>query len=160
MFEQMCSLCFHAENELQLDIMRLGSMSGSCRVCFATVDGSAKAGVLYSSTSGEIILEDGQTDASIMIPIIANPAWAPTMEFKVHLSDPRECELGQYLHTCRVKIFDRDHFPSERFAQDVDKGSENLIRQVSGFGLLREYCKLNFRTPFAGAVPGPNTSRS
>ncbi|CAE6921301.1 lolD [Symbiodinium natans] len=131
------------EGRLTVDIMRLGSMKGAIKVRFATEDGSAKAGLSYEETFGEVLFEDQEYRKSIDINTIASAYWTATMEFKVRLLDPEGCNLGNHLHTCRVKIIDTGTFPSVKYEDQLRLGHDGLD-QISPSGLFWEYWKLCF----------------
>eukprot|EP00439_Symbiodinium_sp_Y106_P070289 s872_g12.t1 len=143
---QFTTAIYYAEEDegrLTVDIMRLGSMKGSVKVRYTTEDGSAKAGVSYEETFGEVIFADQEYRQSIDINMIASQYWTATMEFKVRLLDPDGCNLGNHLHTCRVKIIDTDTFPSSKYEDQLKMGDEGLD-QISSTGLYWEYWKLCF----------------
>jgi len=131
------------EGVLQIDLMRLGRLDGSCRVKYQTIDASAKAGVRYEASSGEVVFEDGEFSKTIDARVIPTDAWSTTMEFKITLFDPVGCNVGLYLRTCRVKVIDNDPFPSGKFKDNILEGEEGIER-ISGIALFIEYLKLNF----------------
>lgn len=129
-----------------IDIMRLGSMSGSCEVEYATADASAKAGVKYVSASGIVHFKDGESEKSIHVEIVDDDLWSATMEFKVFLSAPKNCKLGIYLYTCRVKIIDNDLFPSSRYTEELEEGPSGIAK-INSWLLFWEYIKLVYEVP-------------
>jgi len=131
------------EHELTVDVMRLGSMKGAVKVRYFTEDGSAKKGISYEETFGELIFEEDEYRQSIKVKTIENSYWSATMEFKIHLADPDGCNLGHHLHSCRVKIIDTDTFPSSKYEADLKKGEEGMDN-ISASGLFWEYFKLCF----------------
>jgi len=64
----------------------------------------------------------------------------------VHLSSPQNCNLGLHLDTCRVKILNREAFPTDVYKEEVQKGKPNSIKKIDDWGLFFEYCKLNFES--------------
>ena len=96
-----------ADAVVNIEVMRMGALQGDVRVGYSTQDLSAHAGKRYQCTSGVLHLVDGQSHANIAVPIIQEDIWAPTLEFKMTLSDPEACLLGIYLKTCRVKVLHR-----------------------------------------------------
>ena len=58
------------------------------KVDFETVDGTALAGEDYVATSGTIVFSPGETNKSVVIPIIIDEYLEPTEEFSVLLSNP------------------------------------------------------------------------
>jgi len=131
------------DSTIQMEIMRLGSLDGPVSVHYRTEDGSARAGEHYCSTSGQVEILEGEDSVEIAVPVIDNPLWAPTLEFKVHLSDAHGCRLGLYLKTCRVKVINTDLFPSDRYREKLE--SEGGIDDMNGLILFWEYMALNFR---------------
>jgi len=111
-------------------IMRLGSYEGVAAVRFRTVAGSALPGVNFKHTTSAALMKDGEPFAEVSIPIINDVLWAPTLEFKLELFMPTGCELGKYLHTCRVKVIDQGTFPQEKFKHDIEAGEAESINQV------------------------------
>ena len=94
---------------------------------------SAKAGRSYKHTEGELVFEPGLFRQSIEIETVGNPLWSPTLEYKVQLYDPEGCTLGLYLQTARVKVIDRNPFPTSKYA---DQASAQGLSE-SGFVILR-----------------------
>lgn len=132
------------ESHLMIDVIRLGSMSGEAQVEFQTQDGSAKAGVAYAEASGVIVFAHGISSMPIKIDILPGTAWTATLEFKLKLSVPGNCELGVYLKIARIKLMDSQLFPSDRY-RSVMENPEATQESLPGWGLLWEYIKLNFR---------------
>ena len=130
-----------SEPHLTIDVMRLGAMTDTVKVRYRTEDGSAKAGRSYKHTEGELVFEPGLFRQSIEIETVGNPLWSPTLEYKVQLYDPEGCTLGLYLQTARVKVIDRNPFPTSKYAEQLKKGKEGVM-SIRGIGLLWEYWKL------------------
>lgn len=140
-----CAICYVEEDEghAAIDIMRLGSMEGIATCKFATADGSAKNGVRYLTTSEDVTFQPGEYSKTVKVPILTTDGmWTPTWEFKGQLSCANGCELGAYLHCCRVKVIDKDPFPSDRYGDILCQGLE-AVETINGFGLFLEYCRLN-----------------
>ena len=68
--------------------------TGQALVSFATMDGSAVAGLDYTASSGVLTFEDGVTEARIVVPLIDDNNREPTETFAVFLSDPVGLTLG------------------------------------------------------------------
>ncbi len=62
-------------------------------VNYATLDGSAKAGVDYTSTSGTLTFASGETSGMVTVPLIKNDD-ALNKTFSLVLSDPTQAALG------------------------------------------------------------------
>lgn len=129
------------DNEMTIDVMRLGADQGYSKCHFATQDGDGKAGLRYQSTSGDVEFEPGETMKQITVPIIESRAWSSTLEFKVVLSEPEGCILGRYLYLCRVKVIDPDCFPTNKYEELIRANEWDIIPM---WGLLVEYFKFNF----------------
>merc|ERR1719199_1489915 len=121
----------------------MGGMRGTCKVKYKTEDASAKAGVRYKESHGEVTFKDGEYTKPVKLEVIADDTWASISEFKVRLEHASNCELGQYLHVARVKIIDNDKFPSSKYEAQLEQGEEG-IESLSGMMLFWEYWKLNF----------------
>eukprot|EP00928_Gymnodinium_smaydae_P004512 TRINITY_DN11529_c0_g6_i1.p1 TRINITY_DN11529_c0_g6~~TRINITY_DN11529_c0_g6_i1.p1 ORF type:complete len:1170 (+),score=263.40 TRINITY_DN11529_c0_g6_i1:1319-4828(+) len=134
---------FVADNEgkINLDVMRLGTLEGTCKVNFKTVDCSARAGDAFGGKSGTITFRSGEHTKQIKIVIYSDDIWTGTQEFKVELSDPQQCNLGQYLYFARVQIMDTATFPSNRHRDQILGGPESM-RTVSGVAFFKDYCSM------------------
>eukprot|EP00437_Effrenium_voratum_P000374 CAMPEP_0181418798 /NCGR_PEP_ID=MMETSP1110-20121109/11745_1 /TAXON_ID=174948 /ORGANISM="Symbiodinium sp., Strain CCMP421" /LENGTH=822 /DNA_ID=CAMNT_0023541797 /DNA_START=38 /DNA_END=2503 /DNA_ORIENTATION=+ len=140
-----CQLYFAQEGDspLIVDIMRLGSLKGRCSVKYHTINASAIAGREYEACSGELIFENGEDQKEISIVINDDDNWSPSTEFKIVLTHPQHCKLGQDLQHCRVKVIDDDAFPGNKHREEILKG-EDAIWNISGFSLFMEFFRLNF----------------
>jgi len=130
------------EGTLQVDVMRLGSMKGALTVKYSTEDGSARAGREYVAQAGELVMQDGESSASLAFHVIQDGVWAPTLEFKLVLSEASNCTLGLYLAVARVKVIDNELFPSSKYRANIEHG-EDGVTGINGPGLFWEYFKLN-----------------
>lgn len=140
-----CQLYFAQEGEspLVIDIMRLGSLKRRCSVKYHTEDASALSGREFEACSGELIFEHGEDAKEISVVINDDDNWSPSTEFRVVLTHPQNCKLGQDLQQCRVKIIDDDAFPGNKHREEIEKG-EDAIWNISGFSLFWEFFRLNF----------------
>lgn len=125
-----------AEGIASIDVMRLGSMEGRVSARFASADGSAVAGVKYAAVAGNLTFESWEHSKTFEVRVIKRTSWTPTQEFRVALSDPEGCQLGDYLQECRVKVINNDPFLDESFAHST-------IQNVVGFRLWWIYFRLN-----------------
>lgn len=141
---QMVAPIFYVDEgeDLELDVMRLGSLKGRCSVVYETFDGTAKAGAQFTPKKGVIVFEEGEHLKSVSVSIAKSQEWATTLEFTIRLSEPDTCVLGHVLHRCRVKIIDSDLFPSSKYKDDLVLGTEEGIESIGNFGLFLEYFKL------------------
>ena len=55
-----------------INIVRLGATNTPCSVSYYTADGTAQAGVNYAPVSGTLTFSPGQTNKSVLIPIISD----------------------------------------------------------------------------------------
>eukprot|EP00747_Dinoflagellata_sp_TGD_P155475 gnl/TRDRNA2_/TRDRNA2_177579_c1_seq6.p1 gnl/TRDRNA2_/TRDRNA2_177579_c1~~gnl/TRDRNA2_/TRDRNA2_177579_c1_seq6.p1 ORF type:complete len:715 (+),score=114.70 gnl/TRDRNA2_/TRDRNA2_177579_c1_seq6:50-2194(+) len=124
--------------------MRLGKLDDAVSVSYHTADASAKAGSKYEAVEGELHFEPGETQKSLLVRIIDDDHFTTTVDFRVNLVHPKQCKLGNYLHTCRVKIIDDDIFPSNRFKEQIQ--SENF-EEIPGVLLMLEFFKFSLNVP-------------
>jgi|GEM_PF-2346984 len=104
-----------------LTVTRTGGSAGSAQVNYATLDGTATAGVDYSSNSGSLTWADGDASAkSILIPLLEDVTWEGTVSLSVTLSSATGASLGSP-SVVTVEITDNDlstdglvlHYPFE-----------------------------------------------
>jgi hypothetical protein len=82
-------------DSVSLTVTRTGGSTGPASVDFATVDGTAQAGVDYTATSGILSWADGDTTAkTITIPLRSNATAVTAKTLSVPLSNPRYGSLG------------------------------------------------------------------
>jgi hypothetical protein len=62
--------------------------SGAVTIHYATSDGTAKAGVDYTSVSADLPFADGQTSNTFTVPLLNNPAATPSETLTLTLSIP------------------------------------------------------------------------
>lgn len=139
-FDAAIYYAIQTEPRMRIDVTRLGAMKGVCSVDFRTEDGTALAGVRYASVEGTLTFKDGETVKTIVIPILDDNRWNPTLEFMIRLTNPRGCELGRFLYVSRVKVLDTDAFPTNKYGEEIKQFGAG---SVSGIDLLIEYSKLN-----------------
>ncbi len=77
--------------------------SQSVTVHYATSDGSAKAGVDYTATSGTLTFAPGVTQMTVLVPILGGPANVPDTTFSLILSSPQGAfvKVAQAVETIR-----------------------------------------------------------
>lgn len=129
------------DDKLTIDLFRLGTIRGRVAVNLSTADGTAKKDEQYGEVCTQIVLEDGEDHKTIDIPILHDYMWNPTHQFKIILSRPRNCVLGDHLNTASVKIINHDSFPSNEL-YDVETGTTSS--DVNDWELFFDYCILNF----------------
>lgn len=110
-------------SQLTLTLLRTGDLSLRSRVWYGTVDGSAMAGRDYSPVSGVITFAEGQGNAELAIPILANHELSEDTNFTVQLALPGPAEDSVHdptsigtNHTVTVVIENREllgsYFPA------------------------------------------------
>ncbi len=62
-------------------------------VNFATANGTAIAGLDYTSTSGTLTFAPGTTTENVTVPVIGSNAYSPTTTFSVNLSSPTNAAI-------------------------------------------------------------------
>jgi Calx-beta domain len=90
-----------------LTVSRTGGLASGVTVDFATVDGTATAGVDYTATSGTVTFAASQATKTITIPLLTEVGAPPTKSFTVILSNPGGGgTLGVSRTTATVNISD------------------------------------------------------
>jgi len=69
-------------------VSRIGGASGSVSVDYATTNGTATADSDYTPVNGTLVFADGETNKTIMIPILGDAIPEPNESFQVILSNP------------------------------------------------------------------------
>lgn len=147
---QFTSSVFFAEEGkddiMVLDVMRIGNFSGKTEVYYETQDDSALSGRSYTSTSGKLVFQPGDTIQHVEIPIINNTLWDTTTEFRCILQQEGLTGgvLGQYLYQTRVKIIDNNAFPTDAFAHLT---SPEALAKTNKWKLFLGYCSLVSNIP-------------
>jgi len=143
-----CAIFYAEEGQekVTIDIMRLGSLEGTCYVRYQTIPGTAKPGDKYVHQEGHVTFDNLVSCQQVSIPIIPDPLWNQVLEFRVALSleSNSNCELSQEMSGCRVKIIDNDIFPSDKFSKQIAEGT---VRDIPGVDLFMEYFKFNLQLP-------------
>ncbi len=77
------------EGESAAFVVRLSAASGAAvTVAYETLDGTAVAGVDYTSTSGTLRFDAGETRTTLAVPTLEDATAEETEGFTVQLSDP------------------------------------------------------------------------
>ena len=149
---QFSSMIYYAAEEggeLIIDIVRLGPSDEESSVAYST-EPSEHGGRKFVATKGIASFAPGETIVYIPVKIIDDHRFESTVEFRMKLSAPEKCELGLYLHQCRVKIIDDDIFPSNKYAADLLTNPRNVLLDVhltwwggvGSVGSVRLFCKV------------------
>ena len=73
---------------MQVSIARSGNTSSAVSVNYTTSDGTAIAGLDYTTVSGTVTIPAGQVWGTIMVPILADNVIDPSETFAITLSNP------------------------------------------------------------------------
>lgn len=90
-----------------LTVQRTNDTSTAMSVEYATADGTATNGLKYISTSGTLAFAAGETNQTIVVPILNEGLVEGTRTFAVTLSNPTNAVLGAAT-TATVSILDVD----------------------------------------------------
>ncbi len=90
-----------------ITLTRTGGLSGSVTVTLTTSNGTALSGSDYLTTQIDVTFAAGQSNATVLIPIVDNFSGELTERFHVFLSAPVGALLGSP-ETATVTIFDND----------------------------------------------------
>jgi len=148
---QFSSAMYYAsesDDAVKIEVVRLGSMVGRLSVTCTTKDASGTvANGDYAFYSHQLVFEDGEHVKNIEVNVFDSTEglWSPTLEFRLCLSEPRNCKMGQFLHNAGAAIFNDDPFPSDEVEEEVAQGQEG-IQNIPDWHLFVEYCKLNFNS--------------
>jgi len=135
-----------SEGKAVIGIMRMGLGVGKVSVMYHTEDGSATGGDQFQHVRGTLVFRDGQMDQEIQVPLMPDESWHAVNDFVIVLSEPEGCTLGVYLSVARVKILDKDMFPSNKYKLLQVQGEEGCSK-INGPGLFWEYFHLSFNQP-------------
>jgi hypothetical protein len=117
-----------------LTVRRTGDLSGSSRVYFTTVNGTALApslqvkGADYTTTSGTLVFRPRQNTTTIRVPIRDDNGVEPDETFRVELSNPSAGVVLGSNTSAEVVIHDND--PSVSFSKvtsSINEGARSPI---------------------------------
>eukprot|EP00747_Dinoflagellata_sp_TGD_P080316 gnl/TRDRNA2_/TRDRNA2_160841_c0_seq1.p1 gnl/TRDRNA2_/TRDRNA2_160841_c0~~gnl/TRDRNA2_/TRDRNA2_160841_c0_seq1.p1 ORF type:complete len:902 (+),score=160.81 gnl/TRDRNA2_/TRDRNA2_160841_c0_seq1:85-2790(+) len=134
--------CSEDEKEVKVDVTRLGHAEFTSVVDFYTEDGSAQAGRRYVATTGSLVFRPNETVQPVRVLILEDRKWDATLDFRIKLTNVRGGTLGQYLHTCQVKVIDNDFFPTNKF-RNMDHSNMEAVASIPSFQLFIEYIRMN-----------------
>lgn len=139
-----------SDGEISVDVLRLGDQSEASTVRWTTKDVTAKAGVTYEAASGMLHFGPDEGSKLITVKLLPNDTWSPVLDFAIEIlaAGLENAELARYGSKARVKVADKDVFPSNEFVALTDLQDEQSpheqLQQFSKTRLFTEYCKLNF----------------
>ena len=83
-----------ATSSIIFTVTRSGSLGIASSIVYKTLDGTAKVGADYSATTGSLKFSEGQSTASVTVPVIGNTIFQQNRVFELVLSDP-SATIGQ-----------------------------------------------------------------
>jgi hypothetical protein len=84
------STALESAGYITFTVQRLGGSQGAIRVDFATVDGTARAGLDYEAVTGTLEWADGDTSPrTVQVPLLDNYLIGPNRTFRLALSNPQ-----------------------------------------------------------------------
>ena len=115
-----------------INVLRLGKTNGPASVTFSTSDGTALAGLDYVFTSGVLNFADGQTNQTVVIPIIDDNVGEGDETVNLHLLNPTN---GVALSAAVLTIVnDEDTLSFEFPTYSVSEGGSNIVINVIRLG--------------------------
>ena len=100
---------FENDGNFTLNVTRTNGSVGTVTVNYATADGSATTPSDYTSTSGTLIFNDGETSKSISIPIIDDNVPEGSQAFTISLSNPTGGAVLGNIFKTQLSIQDNDY---------------------------------------------------
>ena len=79
---------FEDEGSVALTLSRAGGSSGRISVAYATSDGSASGGMDFGNASGIVVLDDGESSATVTVAIVDDDEYEEDEHFYVSISSP------------------------------------------------------------------------
>ena len=128
-----------AENggSVTLSVQRLDELGTTVSVDFATVEGTASAGLKYTVVAGTLIFALGETNKTISVSILNDGIVGGTQDFQVALSNPSgEAVLGTPA-AATVRVLDNDkglqfEFSNYSVAEDAGTVLIGVLRRDDG----------------------------
>ena len=141
-----------------LAVVRAGGASGAASVRYATVDGTATAGVAYTSTSGTLSWVDGDSGSkSITVPILNQELTSGTQSFTVNLSGVSGASTGTPA-AASVIVTDNDVLPGTLVfsapTYGVNEAAGTVTLLVTRTGGSGGAASVNYATVGGTAVAG------
>ena len=146
-----------------ITVMRKGGSVGNLTVDYATIDGSATAGQDYTSTSGLLNFNGGETSKSFQIPILDDATTEPDEAFTVVLRNASSLESVGTPNTLVITIQDRNTVPALTVlsAAVIEGNSGSTTEALFTLGLSAatgRTVSVNYATVNLSASGGPSCS--
>lgn len=140
-----------------LNVLRLNNTSGTVQVSYATTNGSALANTNYLTTSGTLTFNAGESNKSVIIPVLHDFRATSNLTFGVNLSNPTAGAQLAFPSTASVIVMDAEAglgFTNANFS--VLKSGTNAILTVFCSNPNAEPLSVNYATADGTAVAGIN----
>jgi len=122
-----------AAGAVTLAISRQGDTNPAVTVDYATADGTATNGLKYTAVTGTLAFGSGETNQTVVVPILNDGLADGTKTFQVILSNPTNAVLGSSANTT-VLVADNDTGIQFRFATYLVAEDAGAIR----IGVVRD----------------------
>jgi len=137
------------EGVAKLDVLRLGDQSRDSQVKWITTDASGKASQIFEHAEGTLHFGPGDGAKQILVHLQRNDNWSSILDFGVMLKEDGlvNAQLGRYGSATRVKVVDKDAFPSNEFSDIAHFEEEPPFEAMTHHSLVRavrDFCWLNF----------------
>src|SRR4029079_789608 len=93
---------------IAIPVLRLNDATAGVAVEYATADGTATNGVKYTAVSGTLVFAEGETNKTIVVPILNEGYVDGAKTFQVTLSNPTGGAVLGTIPTATVSIRDND----------------------------------------------------
>ena len=114
-----------------LTVGRTGDTNAAVGVAYATADGTGAAGLKYSAVSGTLKFEAGETNQTIVVPILNNGLVDGIKTFQVRLSDPTGGAVLGTRSNAVVAITDNDFgIQFQHEASSVSEAEGRVVLRV------------------------------
>lgn len=148
-----------AATNVTLTVVRTNGSTGLITVRYNTLDGTALAGLDYTSSSGALTFGDGETVKTFVIPIRLDTISEPSETFDVVLSGPTgNAQLGA-LNSARVTIINNDIatygnlvFSTNAYSVPETNGTATVT--INRIGGTNGQIAVNFTTSAGTGIPG------
>lgn len=147
-----------------LTVTRSGGLGFAATVHYETSDDTAKAGVNYVASSGNLTFAPGETSKNINISIIDEGSADPTLKFTVTLTDPNGTGFVGGQSTATVNILDNDantfRFAPDKYTVTEGAGSVTLTVEVVRSGDPAQEISVDYVTVDGSAKAGTKYTRT
>uniref|UniRef100_UPI0037E9A947 sodium/calcium exchanger 2a isoform X4 n=1 Tax=Semicossyphus pulcher TaxID=241346 RepID=UPI0037E9A947 len=123
---------------LTVTVVRNSGSRGTVSVPFHTEDGSAKAGVDYEDTRGELEFTNEQTSQVLKVCIINVEEYEKQENFFIVLEDPKWLKRGLSGDLLSPTLFDRNPTPEEEEARRISEMGKPILGEHSQLEVIIE----------------------